>query len=1145
MAEISQQQLLNFIYEDTGSVPPPTEPDKFLDEEDEYNNSDMENKMLNFITGGNNNVSEKKDTSIIKTIAEAEQIPNTIEYHMKMGIPLMDEVDYLSSEEHKRNLGIIEEQQDMSATDKTREEFDSFIEYLENLSPEEKAEEAEALKKSMLGLDEEGEYVLQTGVLRRAGVIEQIMAESDPVKLMQFAKGVSLVGAYTDDSITEGLSILREYTPVLYDGINKAMTGFGRYSEADTPRELSGTILESFGSVAEFAETVPVLGGLFAPRTAVSNLRRAGKKALREAKRLETARRYNPDGAILATMETAEEARIAAKQVADSEVELSNQLIKEFEAKTGKVISTETNGRLSIDPELARQAGRDTAVGVTERDAGVQSLFLGEDTITSPILDPSKFNGIVAVAAELKQRKPEAFDNNKTVIDNLLDLTVSKDMIEDQDLIDLLNKYGLSFENYVLTVVGSGSDAGKVLNALSQIKRRKPPNVIEADKAAAKVREAGDLRRGVMRIENVRRGGLVSQIATAARNLTSGAIRAPMESLGNVMDTAIYTAQNKGIVAGIGSLLSRDNWSGSFSNMKYMFSRPDVAKGYSDLILERPELAKQFDAMYNNINEIQKLTGRGSGGRLDTVLSEMEDVVDVLNTPNRWQEFLIRRGQFFGELERLTKRHYGIDLIDALNEGKLKDLMNDASSVKPEKAPSFISLVDEATTKALDVTYAKQPEVPIFRELSAFITRNGLTVAIPFPRFMFNSMELMGQYAAGSSIPLTRKVKDLVTLSNSGPLTSKDRQRITRNLMGMAAVGAGYWYRNSEEAPPEYNQVAVGSEAQMDTTPTYPMAHFLYLGEATKRLKEGTFDDWFDGQEFVELFTGSNFRTGVGNSILEEVAQIADATDLTAEETVGRAAGRALGNYLTTWAVPFAQIIDSERALDIRGTEYKDVAKDPTLDGVAAFGNEIKRSFQQRGFGLSAEEEAALPIKEYPFYPDGKERLSPAFKLAGVSLTSRPSNEGEYLMSLGFDYRQFGSKSKVPTIQRYEQRLINGHMGTLVEIAQSYETILRQEYQEANEILREEFTEEEYVANKLRPLISEELTSFKREVRDIVETEGSPYARAMITYRRIQPQFRKLATTDFVERYGRNPDPSSTEDLQVLTEIAQIYKEAY
>jgi len=180
--------------------------------------------------------------------------------------------------------------------------------------------------------------------------------------------------------------------------------------------------------------------------------------------------------------------------------------------------------------------------------------------------------------------------------------------------------------------------------------------------------------------------------------------------------------------------------------------------------------------------------------------------------------------------------------------------------------------------------------------------------------------------------------------------------------MGMAAVGSAYWYRSSDQAPAEYNQVAVGSDAQMDSTPTYPMAHFLYLGEATKRLKDGTFDDWFDGQEFVELFTGSNFRTGVGNSILEEVALIADGTDLTSEEAVGRAAGRTLGNYLTTWAVPFAQVIDAERALGIRGDEYKDVSKDPNLNMVDAFGNEIKRSFQQRGFGLSAAEEAELQI---------------------------------------------------------------------------------------------------------------------------------------------------------------------------------------
>jgi hypothetical protein len=216
-----------------------------------------------------------------------------------------------------------------------------------------------------------------------------------------------------------------------------------------------------------------------------------------------------------------------------------------------------------------------------------------------------------------------------------------------------------------------------------------------------------------------------------------------------------------------------------------MFSRPDVAKGYTDLILKAPELAKQYDSMFNNINEIQKLTGRGSGSKLDSVLTGMEDVVDVLNVPNRWQEYLIRRGTFIGELERLTKREYGIDLIDELNKGNLKDLLNDSSLIRPEGSPSFIALVDDAVTKALDVTYAKQPDISMFRETSSWITRNGLTVAVPFPRFLFNSVELMGQYAGGASIPLARKISSIVIKDVRGPLTAKDRQRISRNLLGI------------------------------------------------------------------------------------------------------------------------------------------------------------------------------------------------------------------------------------------------------------------------------------------------------------------------------------------------------------------------
>ena len=885
-----------------------------------------------------------------------------------------------------------------------------------------------------------------------------------------------------------------------------------------------------------------------------------GAKALKKtpAEELAIAQRYNYGGARLATMEVAEEARKRADAVVEQNQEMVEQFIDAINTKWDTDISKMEGGKRVVDFDKAKQVGQEIATEISERDGALFDLNLGDDMITSPILDPNKFNPLVAAAVDLKKAHPEYFGKADTVIEDLFNLTTKGDLrlTEDfaEEFIDTLNKYGLSFEDYVLVAAGSASKAGQVLQKFSQIKRSKPASVRNADKDKKAAREAGDFRKGVMRVENIRRGGLVSQIATASRNLTSGGIRVPMEALGNVMDHAIYTAQNKGMSEGVGQIFSGDNWKGSFSNWKYAFSRPDVAKGYTDLILEQPELAKQFDAMFNNINEIQKLTGRGSGTKVDNMLSLAEDVVDTLNTPNRWQEYLIRRGQFFGELERLTKREYNIDLIEALNDGKLKDLLNDASSVRPKGAPSFNELVDRSVYRALDVTYAKQPDIPVFRSVSSFITRNGLTVVMPFPRFMFNSMELMAQYGAGASIPVTRKITGIVNKNARGPLSDFERQAISRNLMGVAAVGAAYMYRSSDEATAEYNQLTVGENAQVDSTATYPMAQFLYAGEATKRLMNDTFNSWFDAQEFTELFVGTNLRTGVGNSILEEMAQIAGSTDLTKGENVGKAMGRTLGNYLTTWMVPFAQIIDAQRATGIRGTEYADVSRDPKLEFGHSFADNVRRSVQSRGFFLSAEEEANLPRRSEPFYPDGKERLSPALKFAGVTMTNRPPEDAEYLMELGFNYRDFGSRSKVPSIKAFEQEMINGHMELLAKGARRYEKRLHERYLRSDKSVRNEFTRQQYTSNHLRAYVSERLKKFKTKIRDGAIAQGDPYARAMTQYRRISPKFRNLATTKFVEMYGKRreaegkepmPDPLDAKDLKALIAIAKRMKAAY
>ena len=970
----------------------------------------------------------------------------------------------------------------------------------------------------------------------------------------------SILGAMNSvvlaDSVINPITIAHDVPIAFSDAAESGQDAYlaareGRYKDAAS--SAGGVVVNTAFGFLSAAEVVAFgLGG-------TKLLKGAAKKLTKTpAEKLEIAKRYNYGGARLATMEVAEEARKRADAVVEQNQEMVEQFIDAINTKWDTDISKMEGGKRVVDFDKAKQVGQEIATEITERDGALFDLNLGDDMITSPILDPNKFNPLVAAAVDLKNAHPEYFGKADTVIEDLFNLTTKGDLrlTEDfaEEFIDTLNKYGLSFEDYVLVAAGSASKAGQVLQKFSQIKRSKPASVRNADKDKRKAREAGDFRKGVMRVENIRRGGLVSQIATASRNLTSGGIRVPMEALGNVMDHAIYTAQNKGMSEGVGQIFSGDNWKGSFSNWKYAFSRPDVAKGYTDLILEQPELAKQFDAMFNNINEIQKLTGRGSGTKVDNMLSLAEDVVDTLNTPNRWQEYLIRRGQFFGELERLTKREYNIDLIEALNDGKLKDLLNDASSVRPKGAPSFTELVDRSVYRALDVTYAKQPDVPVFRSVSSFITRNGLTVVMPFPRFMFNSMELMAQYGAGASIPVTRKIAGIVNKNARGPLSDFERQAISRNLMGVAAVGAAYMYRSSDEATAEYNQLAIGENAQVDSTATYPMAQFLYAGEATKRLMNGTFNSWFDAQEFTELFVGTNLRTGVGNSILEEMAQIAGSTDLTKGENVGKAMGRTLGNYLTTWMVPFAQIIDAQRATGIRGTEYADVSRDPKLEFGHSFADNVRRSVQSRGFFLSAEEEANLPRRAEPFYPDGKERLSPALKFAGVTMTNRPPEDAEYLMELGFNYRDFGSRSKVPSIKAFEQEMINGHMELLAKGARQYEKRLHERYLRSDKSVRNEFTRQQYTNNHLRAYVSERLKEFKAKIRDGAIAQGDPYARAMTQYRRISPKFRNLATTKFVEMYGKRreaegkepmPDPLDAKDLKALIAIAKRMKAAY
>lgn len=856
-----------------------------------------------------------------------------------------------------------------------------------------------------------------------------------------------------------------------------------------------------------------------------------------------------------------EQIKKSNQAIAKANSDIKDELIISFQNRTNVDISRQNaDGSLTIDPTKVRTAGKTKVKdyyidGMYEgriADGDINPLdelgFDGEDVLAIPMLNPEKLDALVGVVVELRKANPDLLKvgSDRPLVDQLFDLTVTKDLLADDTLYNILNKHGMSYEDYMLGVVSSVSEAGRIMNRFSQMSRFKPKGMTERRaELANRASQKGIAKfwsNTVLRTENIRRGLMVSSLATAARNLQSGVIRAPMEGLGNIFDTALITYAKAasegdrfgGIVGATKNVMPfvRDGtYSNAFRQMKYMFADQNTAEQYTKYILDRPELAQQLERLGSNIAELQELTGRGQattrvGQGLDAVASTVEDAVAALNTPNRWQEMMLRKSTFFSELERLTSAEWGIDLRKTLDEGRIKDILNDAPDLRGKNGRSFMNIMDEATTKALDVTYAKQPDFYPFKVISDTITKSGLTIIVPFPRFMFNSMEYMAQNVGGVGIMAARKA---MFKDTRGVLTARDRQDITRNLVGIAAITGMYQYRKSEDAGERYESMEY-EDNQVDLTPVYPMRQIGWVAEFARRLEEGTLDTWYgaDMDHIVETWLGTSARTGVGNVMIDEIRDIIVGTDdIVDENRRAKAIGGAVGQYVNTFLTPLFQGVEAQRAAGIKSDVYVDAASDPTLndDWSTSFGSGFSRSLIQRGVAAPSYEED-MPNRVAINTGDIK-RYDPLKKLfLGLNIKEADNDVTEYLLEIGFEdpTYELGSKSKIPAEKRAENQYLSVILPLITEVTKDIAAGRGETKSEKHKIARK------YIKDMLADAKQEFLT----------EGYASPYATAVDDLSRVPYDDRQYAQLMFKKlNEGRKPDPRSLEDIMLLLELAE------
>ena len=227
-----------------------------------------------------------------------------------------------------------------------------------------------------------------------------------------------------------------------------------------------------------------------------------------------------------------------------------------------------------------------------------------------------------------------------------------------------------------------------------------------------------------------------------------------------------------------------------------------------------------------------------------------------------------------------------------------------------------------------------------------------------------------------------------------------------------------------------------------------------------------------------------------------------------------------------TYFTPYFQIVEAQRAMDLRPDYYADAATDPEFKGSAfeAGLSGFTRSAVQRGMAAPSYE-YELPARVSITTGD-IERFDSATKLFfGINKKDMPDEMTEYLTSIGFDDPTYdlGSKSRIPSEERVENMYLSAILPMAVEIGKEVAETEGTSKRDQNILAR----------NYIKNIMDEGKADF------VNQGIGSPMAKAVDKLSRMPADKRRASVVRFRLYNDREPDLSSIADLQQLMELSK------
>lgn len=881
-----------------------------------------------------------------------------------------------------------------------------------------------------------------------------------------------------------------------------------------------------------------------------------------------------------ATDEVKKEQAINASKTAKENADISDDLIRAYEKQhsvsISKVVEVDGEERLAIDYTKVRNVSQthlddvDNLADDTLNDAG-----FGIDGYRNPVLNPDKYDAVVSVVAETKKMHPDAFEGAEDTIEGLFNALVKNKLVLTDEFTEIMGKYGLNMDDVVRLSIGSVSRSAKIMRKHQTMKRLM--GLSDAARQQKKMDEAtqnfSTVSKYIRRGENLIRGLMVSNFATAARNFTTTLVQFPIEGLTSAFDSALIAAgKNKGTMETLTDM--NKSFRDSFAMYGRTFTDPLEMKDYVDFIMKSggDEGLKMFNRFYDQISEIQKFTGRGaakeaqiarlmkeqkmsrqeatkvaenitsgkftekSGKILDSTFSEVEDFVGFLNTPNRFQEHLSRHTFFLQRIEDQVKKHYDMDFFEMVNNGKMGDLWNDAVPGVPKDAPKFNELMADATDYAMRRTFAAPPETKMFQAALRFLNRvPGSTLVLPFPRFMFGSLEYMASITPYQAMMFTAKGTYRAAKGQKVVnLDVDDTEKIARSLTGTIVLTS--IMMAADDYITRDNKIRVG-DVLVDPGPAFPIAQLTWIAKGMRIMEtEGSaaFNDWFRGTDFVQLFSGQNIKanTGLGEVMDDWVAFLSGEAKIGAGEQMAETVGKWMGNVATRPLQPFQMWFDAQRATGDKSTTLKSYAADPDMTYTGSFSQGFSEALKKRGF-VSAEEEEAAPTQAYTLSRDGKQYNYPGYKLAlGLNITDKYPAYKEFFLQYDMRDYDFSSRTGVGTVD-------NAINDTLSDIMPS----IAYGMAKLEKDLIGQGRDQKYIRKQIRARTKQLVGNVKSKIAQkagrAAGADDMPYVQALLSLRTFNADAQQSMLMDFERLTGKPANLSNTADLRALLRLGK------